>query len=55
MEVAVDRTEAEERKGNGIDGGDGEGNGAVLSFRFGTVQRFGLRFRFGKGVLEIVR
>lgn len=53
--MAVDRTEAEERKGNGIDGVDGEGNGAVLRFRFGTVHRFGLRFRFGKRGLEIAR
>lgn len=51
--MAVDRTEAEERQGNGIDGVDGEGNGAVMSFRFGKVHRFGVRLGFGKRVLEI--
>lgn len=51
--MAVDRTEAEECQGNGIDGVNGEGNGAVLSFRFGKVHRFGVRLGLGKWILEI--
>lgn len=50
LEVAVDRTEAEERQRNGIDGADGKRNG----FRFGMMgSRFGVRFGFGEGVRNI--
>ncbi|KAH1053878.1 hypothetical protein GLYMA_08G303100v4 [Glycine max] len=41
LEVAVDRTEAEERQRNGIDGVDRERNGFRFGVRFGLGERVG--------------